>query len=260
VKKIKTENMEVHHHPHVKEKKFKEYFLEFLMIFLAVTLGFFAENLREHFSDGSKEREFIVSLKEDLVSDTVQLHFVLPFSDTVYEKLNSLCSLLQAAGKGKPYDIHKLYYMNFTYGFGLEMFVPNNRTISQIKNTGGFSLIKNKACRDSITVYDNFNESAIKLNSAAYQDWMNDLNKMSQKIFYYDHVKTFAYDLNVYNFFLNDSLQLKLLNNDKLLITEYANKVRSLMMMFAVLNWAEQTQFERAKNLIALLNKEYDLK
>lgn len=39
--------MEVHHHPHVEKKNFKEYFLEFLMIFLAVTLGFFAESLRE---------------------------------------------------------------------------------------------------------------------------------------------------------------------------------------------------------------------
>ncbi len=36
--------MEVHHHPHVEKKAFKEYFLEFLMIFLAVTMGFFAEN------------------------------------------------------------------------------------------------------------------------------------------------------------------------------------------------------------------------
>jgi hypothetical protein len=27
--------MEVHHHPHVEKKVFKEYFLEFLMIFLA---------------------------------------------------------------------------------------------------------------------------------------------------------------------------------------------------------------------------------
>ncbi len=33
--------MEVHHHPQVEKKNFKEYFLEFLMIFLAVTLGFF---------------------------------------------------------------------------------------------------------------------------------------------------------------------------------------------------------------------------
>ena len=41
--------MEVHHHPdlHHEKKKWKEYFLEFLMIFLAVTLGFIAENIRE---------------------------------------------------------------------------------------------------------------------------------------------------------------------------------------------------------------------
>lgn len=38
-----TVDMEVHHHPdlHHKRKKLKEYFLEFFMIFLAVTLGFF---------------------------------------------------------------------------------------------------------------------------------------------------------------------------------------------------------------------------
>ena len=53
-----TENMEVHHHPdlHHKPKKWKEYFLEFLMIFLAVTLGFFAENIREYFSEAKKGR------------------------------------------------------------------------------------------------------------------------------------------------------------------------------------------------------------
>jgi hypothetical protein len=43
----KIQNMEVHHHPHVEKKNFKDYFLEFVMIFLAVTLGFIAENIRE---------------------------------------------------------------------------------------------------------------------------------------------------------------------------------------------------------------------
>ena len=42
--------MEVHHHPHVEKKGFKEYFLEFLMIFLAVTMAFIGENMREHLS------------------------------------------------------------------------------------------------------------------------------------------------------------------------------------------------------------------
>jgi hypothetical protein len=39
--------MEVHHHPdlHYKKKDFKEYFLESLMIFLAVTIAFCAEKM-----------------------------------------------------------------------------------------------------------------------------------------------------------------------------------------------------------------------
>ena len=60
--------MEVHHHPdlHHKKKDFKEYFLEFLMIFLAVTLGFFAENIRERIKDSEQGEQYIQSLVEDL--------------------------------------------------------------------------------------------------------------------------------------------------------------------------------------------------
>jgi hypothetical protein len=60
--------MEVHHHPdlHHKRKQFREYFLEFLMIFLAVTMGFLAESLREHFGDKEKEREYVSSLVQNL--------------------------------------------------------------------------------------------------------------------------------------------------------------------------------------------------
>jgi len=254
--------MEVHHHPdlHHQPKKWKEYFLEFIMIFLAVTMGFIAEGLREHLADKSKEKEFMVSLKEDLISDTIQLHYILPASDIQFNNLDSLYFLLKAAAEGKPYDIHRLYYLNFTYGFGLIMFTPDNRTLSEIKNVGAFSLITNKASRDSITSYDHFNETAIEDNSTGYKEWMGDLDKMSQKIFNYDQVKTFAYEPNIYNIFLTDSLQLKLVNNDKLLLTEYANKVRSLMMMINTLILTEQKQFESSKNLIVLLNKKYNLK
>src|SRR5215472_7497923 len=99
--------MEVHHHPKVEKKHFKEYFLEFVMIFLAVTMGFFAESLREHMADKSKEKEFITSLKEDIVSDTTQLSRVLPYRDFMFGKLDSLYFLLQAAADGKRYDMHR---------------------------------------------------------------------------------------------------------------------------------------------------------
>ena len=49
--------MEVHHHPHVEKKSFKEYFLEFLMIFLAVTMGFFAETIRESITEHDRAED-----------------------------------------------------------------------------------------------------------------------------------------------------------------------------------------------------------
>ena len=58
-----TENMEVHHHPnlHHKPKPWKEYILEYLMIVLAVTTGFFAESLREHISTNEKEKRNVIN-------------------------------------------------------------------------------------------------------------------------------------------------------------------------------------------------------
>jgi hypothetical protein len=72
--------MEVHHHhPHVEKKNFKEYFLEFLMIFLAVTLWFFAENLREHIKDDNEIHENIQSVlaENETTSGAVQVLFFL---------------------------------------------------------------------------------------------------------------------------------------------------------------------------------------
>ncbi len=71
--------MEVHHHPdlHHKNKHFKEYFLEFIMIFLAVTMGFIAENLREYFTNRSKEKEYITGFIRNVETDTAELQLVL---------------------------------------------------------------------------------------------------------------------------------------------------------------------------------------
>src|ERR1043165_9762858 len=71
-------NMEVHHPNHVThKKKWGEYLLEFLMLFLAVTLGFFAENVREHVGDVSKEKEYMSAMFEELKSDTVEYNKAL---------------------------------------------------------------------------------------------------------------------------------------------------------------------------------------
>ena len=71
--------MEVHHHPdvHHQKKNFKEYFLEFLMIFLAVTMGFFAESIREHIVDKDREKKYISSFLADLQNDQHDLPLLM---------------------------------------------------------------------------------------------------------------------------------------------------------------------------------------
>ena len=64
--------MEVHHHSH-HPKKWKEYITEFIMLFAAVTLGFFVENYREHYVEKMREGQFILDIRKDIIFDSVQL-------------------------------------------------------------------------------------------------------------------------------------------------------------------------------------------
>lgn len=59
-----ADNMEIHKHPHhvTHKKKWGEYILEFLMLFLAVFLGFIAENIREHYVENERTKEYAQSL------------------------------------------------------------------------------------------------------------------------------------------------------------------------------------------------------
>ena len=70
--------MEVHHphHPNNK-KKWAEYLLEFLMLFLAVFPGFLAENVRENMVERKRETNLSGLLKTDLTSDIAVLYSMI---------------------------------------------------------------------------------------------------------------------------------------------------------------------------------------
>jgi len=65
--------MEVNHPHHpTHKKKLSEYIIEFVMLFTAVTLGFFAENIREHLAENEKKNELLKSVSTDLNRDINQ--------------------------------------------------------------------------------------------------------------------------------------------------------------------------------------------
>src|SRR5438477_4840010 len=92
--------MEIHKHPHhvTHKKKWGEYLLEFLMLFLAVFLGFLAENLRERIVVHTIEKEYIHSLVEDLKSDTLQSDEILILLNSRRAGVDSVIIALSSSG------------------------------------------------------------------------------------------------------------------------------------------------------------------
>ncbi|MEO7309153.1 MAG: hypothetical protein ABIX01_02050 [Chitinophagaceae bacterium] len=160
--------MEVHHHPHAGHKKFKEYFLEFLMIFLAVTMGFFAESLREHITENKKEKEYIEGIISDIKKDTATLSYVLKYYDRIIPRMDS----------GRKY-FYKLQHpgalktiMGIQFSLaGYEDFIYTDATLQQVKSSGGMLLIKNKAAVDSVLRYDSKVKTAL-INEKVLGDLM----------------------------------------------------------------------------------------
>src|SRR5450631_1882676 len=128
--------MEVHHHPDVRKKKFKEYLLEGLMIFLAVTMGFFAESLRENINKNEKEHGYIASLVNDLKADTATINFTVA---TNKKKIGGLDSVLALAFRdlGDP-SVRRLLYRYFgKYISEYSSFGSNDATMKQLIISGG---------------------------------------------------------------------------------------------------------------------------
>jgi hypothetical protein len=124
--------MEVHHHSggHHEEKHFKDYFLEFLMIFLAVSMGFLAENLREFITDKNHVEELAGQLREDLSNDTTKLTRLIAFQQVQLRRADSLYEILIQPSA----DIEYKKLQNMVVDCDrLDFFYPSTGAMSTIK-------------------------------------------------------------------------------------------------------------------------------
>jgi hypothetical protein len=144
--------MSLKHHPEGESKRFKEYFFEFIMVFLAVTLGFFAENLRESHTERDEERQYARSFYEDLANDEQALPTLLKSIERHVQTAAELQDLLPGANTTN--DATKIY-VDFRYvirQLGIHLFIKD-RTLVQVRNAGGMRLLRNKQVTDAILDY-----------------------------------------------------------------------------------------------------------
>ena len=126
-------SMEVHHHPHVEKKSFKEYLLEGLMIFLAVSMGFIAENIREYIVEKRQVKEYMIQLVENLKYDTTRINRNNTLNLKYCNYTDSFRHEILEARSGKI-NAYKLYRYYRSYSWSYIAF--NTSAITQLKNSG----------------------------------------------------------------------------------------------------------------------------
>jgi hypothetical protein len=139
--------MEVHHHPQLEHmpKPWKEYFLEFLMIFLAVTMGFFAESLREYITDKERATEQAHSFYAELKSDSAAAASALKNWDRKNQALFYIKRYFEA--DSSLTNCPKLFSLNFYYAFRIispSRFEPKTVILEQLKNSGSLRYLKSR--------------------------------------------------------------------------------------------------------------------
>ena len=127
---------------------------EFLMLFLAISLGFFVENYREQIIEDKRELDFVNSFKNDLKNDISELDDLILRRKEREIQIDSIYFIF----KNKKFN----EYSNDLYFYARYLprpsrFFANNASIDQLKNSGSLTLIKNQKVIDTLLGYnDNF--------------------------------------------------------------------------------------------------------
>ncbi len=254
--------MEVHHHPdlHHEKKKWKEYFLEFLMIFLAVTLGFIAENIRESVSEHERAKVYAASMLKDLEEDTAQLKHYRAYFDMAAKNVDTLMQML---GERDLKDIPsgKLYWYGL-WGGAHGYFIPNDATFQQMKSSGSLRYFEktiaydaanyDRLCRMMQTtesslngVYAEVRKSRALIFEFRYNDLANNIVQANWK----------SFDQNRIDSFIRSNPPM--LSYDKTLFNQYIELVRSRFMHGNVS--LADSLLKQSNKLMLDLGKKYDL-
>ena len=143
--------MEVHHKSH-HPKKWKEYITEFLMLFLAVSLGFLAENLREQQIVLHQTESVIAQLYHELQKDTASLHKI----DVVHNKQDTATIVLENYILNTDLEANKVnfFYLHNYLCLREGMFETSCIALDQLKFAGILKNVKDNKLRDCIEKYN----------------------------------------------------------------------------------------------------------
>jgi|GEM_PF-5882479 len=130
-------------------RRFSRYFFEFIMLFLAVSLGFFVENQRDAMSERQEELRLMKALLSDLRADTARINRIIALRLERNELQDSLNALLFSQDRAK--HVSEINTLTLAAGGKGTMFYKSN-TMNFLA-TEGFYKITSEAVSNAAREY-----------------------------------------------------------------------------------------------------------
>jgi CRISPR/Cas system-associated endonuclease/helicase Cas3 len=191
---------------------------------------------------------------EDAATDTANIRIAVQLNEKRIIRLDSLCSTCfnYIATQNQDEDIYRLY----RYGLVHPDFInPTERTLLQLKNSGGMRLIRRKAAVDSIIAYDDMAKKLVD-QQAYYEHYQNESINSSLELLNFKYYQSYHTGLKFKNS-ASDYTSAQLLNRDKTKVIQLGNRI---MLYKGVVDFYNARLMEmniHAVNLITTLKKEY---
>lgn len=244
--------MEVHKHPHdiTHKKKWSEYLLEFFMLFLAVFLGFIAENLREHYVEVQREKQFAKQLLVEIKGDAESYIYNAKNLEDYIQKHNKFSTLMTAPKPPTNSEVISSFYkLLFTH-----QVIMTSVTYSQMKSSGNLRYIHNQELISALQEYYEI-----------YQNRLQIQNERNES-YYFRYLEPFLLNhfLTTETDELGDSVTVSnpiFINRSRETDIQLTNIMNTFKLYLDVtLNRTLKPIIPKANNLIELLKKEYHLK
>ena len=249
--------MEVHAHTHTARKKWTHYLWEFLMLFLAVFCGFLAEYQLEHKIERDKEKQFMISMINDLQNDRANIKTTISVKKRGVQIADSLFELFSSSKFSNR--LNQVYYYGRMFSATYHKFFMTDGTLTQLKNAGGFRLINKRAIVDSILSYDNLYQQFKANEDILYSKQLEDYRALMTRVF----------DVNIFNTMISDETgeilmppgNPPLFNDNKELINELLMRVHLARRNIINIIKMDLSKMEtKARVLIEMIKKEYNMK
>jgi hypothetical protein len=264
---LQSEIMEVHKHPHhvMHKKKWGEYLLEFLMLFLAVFLGFVAENIRDEYAEHQRARQYASTMLQDLRADKEALEAGIRTNNIIKLKIDTL---LQLYHSGETQTTTGMLYYYGRSGFRFWHYVNKQVTLEQMKYSGTIRYFNNSFLENKLVALDK------QISFIQYWEGREAIFEakgiqFAEQLFNYDILETIPGDsatpelaeyhgtkeIKSYDLHANPGL----LNNDPRLIKEYLNYCFQRLRVLDSKLGVYQDALAEMESLMITLKKEYHL-